>query len=45
MYDKLVFLILGELSAGELTLQYSFQAGLPKTRYESYIVQNIKRDM
>lgn len=35
---KLVFLILGELSAGELTIADSFQAGLPKTRYESYFI-------
>ena len=35
---KLLFLILGELSAGELTIADSFQAGLPKTRYESYFI-------
>ena len=35
---RLVFLILGELSAGELTIADSFQAGLPKTRYESYFI-------
>ena len=35
---KLLFLILGELSTGELTIADSFQAGLPKTRYESYFI-------
>ena len=35
---RLVFLILGELSAGELTIADSFQAGLPKEKYESYFI-------